>query len=128
MLTAGSGEGTLEQLVQAQLGRAGFAVRIRQLELSTFLARLYGPAHDFDAAILGIPGDLGLGYLRPLAELAGVPPGPDPASALRVLLDSAPVAFLYHARGVQGANRRVRGVRMDLRGELPTVQDWWVAP
>jgi peptide/nickel transport system substrate-binding protein len=128
LLTAGSGEGTLEQLVQAQLGRAGFDVRIRQLELSTFLARLYGPARDFDAAILGIPGDLGLGYLRPLAELAGVPPGPDVAATLRVLADSLPVTFLYHARGVQGANRRVQGVRMDLRGELATVHDWWVAP
>jgi hypothetical protein len=25
-------------------------------------------------------------------------------------------------------NRRVRGVHMDLRGELPTIHDWWVAP
>ncbi len=128
ILTAGSGEGTLEQLVQAQLARAGFQVRIRQLELSTFLARLYGPAHDFDAAILGIPGDLGFGYLRGLADLAGVPPGSDVAATLRTLTDAAPVAFLYHARGVQGANRRVRGVRMDLRGELVTVHDWSVAP
>ena len=128
ILTAGSGEGTLEQLVQAQLARAGFEVRIRQLELSTFLARLYGPAHDFDAAILGIPGDLGLGYLRPLAELAGVPSGAEAGATLRTLADSAPVAFLYHARGVQGANRRVRGVRMDLRGELVTVHDWWISP
>jgi len=128
ILTAGSGEGTLEQLVQAQLARAGFKVRIRQLELSTFLGRLYGPAHDFDAAILGIPGDLGLGYLRPLAELAGVPSGADAGATLRTLADSAPVAFLYHARGVQGANRRVRGVRMDLRGELVTVHDWWISP
>ena len=47
-------------------------VTIRQLELSAFLARVYGPAHDFDAAVLGIPGDLGLGYLGPLAALAGL--------------------------------------------------------
>ena len=126
ILTAGSGEGTLEQLVQAQLARAGIRARIRQLELSTFLARLYGPAHEFDAAILGIPGDLGLGYLRPLVELAGMSASSDPARAVRTLTDSTPVVFLYHARGVQGANRRVRGVRMDLRGELTTVHDWWV--
>jgi hypothetical protein len=25
-------------------------------------------------------------------------------------------------------NRRVHGVTMDLRGELATVHDWWVAP
>src|SRR5439155_1029549 len=42
--------------------------------------------------------------------------------------DSMPVAFLYYARGVQGINRRVRGVRMDVRGELPTVTQWRVTP
>jgi peptide/nickel transport system substrate-binding protein len=128
ILTAGSGEGTLEQLVQAQLARAGLRVRIRQLELSTFLGRLYGPARDFDAAILGIPGDLGLGYLRPLAELTGMPPGDTPAETAGVLADSVPVVFLYHARGVQGMNRRVRGVRMDVRGELATVHEWRIGP
>lgn len=126
ILTAGSGEGTLEQLVQAQLARAGFTARIRQLELSTFLGRLYGPSRDFDAAILGIPGDLGLGYLRPLADLAGISPGSGPRETAQVLADSMPLVFLYHARGVQGMNRRVRGVRMDLRGELATVHQWHI--
>jgi len=36
--------------------------------------------------------------------------------------------FLYHARGVQGMNRRVRGVRMDRRGELANIAEWWIAP
>ena len=128
LLTVGSGEGALEQMVQAQLARAGFRVVIRQLELSAFLDRLYGPAHDFDAAILGIPGDLGLGYLGPLAALAGMTAPRDPAAAERMFADSMPVAFLYHARGLQGMNRRVRGVRMDVRGELVTVHDWRVGP
>lgn len=128
LLTVGSGEGALEQMVQAQLARAGFRVAIRQLELSAFLDRLYGPAHDFDAAILGIPGDLGLGYLGPLAALAGIGAPRDPAAAERMFADSMPVAFLYHARGLQGMNRRVHGVRMDVRGELVTVHDWRVGP
>jgi peptide/nickel transport system substrate-binding protein len=128
LLTVGSGEGLLEQMIQAQLARAGFQVTIRQLELSAFLDRLYGPAHDFDAAILGIPGDLGLGYLGPLATLAGMTAPRDPMVAERMFADSMPVAFLYHARGIQGMNRRVRGVRMDLRGELVTVHDWRVSP
>jgi peptide/nickel transport system substrate-binding protein len=128
LLTVGSGEGLLEQMVQAQLARAGFRVTIRQLELSAFLDRLYGPAHDFDAAILGIPGDLGLGYLGPLATLAGMTAPRDPGAAERMFADSMPVAFLYYARGIQGMNRRVRGVRMDLRGELVTVHDWRVSP
>jgi peptide/nickel transport system substrate-binding protein len=128
LLTVGSGDGLLEQMIQAQLARAGFRVTIRQLELSAFLDRLYGPAHDFDAAVLGIPGDVGLGYLGPLAALAGMPPLPEPSATARLFADSIPVAFLYHARGVQGMNRRVHGVQMDLRGELVTVHDWWVSP
>jgi hypothetical protein len=66
--------------------------------------------------------------LTTLAELAGLVVPDDPARAQRLLRDSLPVAFLYHARGVQGMNRRVQGVRMDLRGELPTVAQWWIAP
>jgi len=116
----------LEQMLQAQLARAGFRVALRQLELSAFLDRLYGPAHDFDAAVLGIPGDLGLGYLGPLAGVAGMAAPRDPVEAERLFADSVPVAFLYHARGVQGLTRRVQGVRMDIRGELATVHDWWV--
>jgi peptide/nickel transport system substrate-binding protein len=128
LLTVGSGEAPLEQMVQARLARAGFAVTIRQLELSAFLARVYGPERDFDAAVLGIAGDIGLGYLGSLAAVAGMKAPADPAAAQRFFADSTPVAFLYHAGGLQGANRRVKGVEMDLRGELPSVQRWWVAP
>ena len=60
LLTVGSGEAPLEQMVQARLRRAGIEVEIRQLELSAFLARVYGPTHDFDAAVLGGPATLGL--------------------------------------------------------------------
>jgi peptide/nickel transport system substrate-binding protein len=128
LVTVGSGEAALEQMVQARLKNAGFDVTIRQLELSAFLGRVRGSAHDFDAAVLGVPGDLGLGYLAPLAALAGLHAPGDPVEAQRMFADSVPVAFLYHSRGLQGKNRRVHGVTMDLRGELPTVHDWWVTP
>jgi peptide/nickel transport system substrate-binding protein len=128
LLTVGSGEAPLEQMVQARLRTAGMRVTIRQLELTAFLARVYGREHDFDAAVLGVPGDPGLGYLGPLAAVAGMTAPADPAAAQRMFADSLPVSFLYHARGLQGMNRRVRGVTMDLRGELPTVQQWRVAP
>jgi peptide/nickel transport system substrate-binding protein len=128
LLTVGSGEAALEQMVQAQLARAGFDVTIRQVELTAFLDRVYGPRHDFQAAVLGIQGDLGLGYLQTLARIAGLKAGADAVVAARLFRDSLPVAFLYHARGVQGVNRRVQAVRMDLRGELPTLTHWWTAP
>src|SRR5204862_318556 len=128
LLTVGSGEGALEQMIQARLAAVGFDVAIRQLELTAFLARVNSRQRDFTAAVLGTPGDPGLGYLQTLAELAGVRPAPDPASAQRLFRDSLPVAFLYHARGVQGMNRRVSGVRMDVRGELPTIAGWRTEP
>jgi peptide/nickel transport system substrate-binding protein len=127
LLTVGSGEAALEQMIQARLAAVGFDVTIRQLELTAFLARVNPSRHDFTAAVLGTPGDLGLGYLANLADLTGARMPADPARAQRWFRDSLPVAFLYHARGVQGMNRRVGGVRMDLRGELPTITRWRTA-
>lgn len=128
LLTVGSGEAALEQLIQAQLAPRGQRVRIRQLELGAFLDGVYGPSHDFDAAVLGISGDVSGGHLRSLLAIAGDGLEHPGAVAERIFTDSVPVAFLYHARGVQGASRRVHGVRMDLRGELPTVALWTTAP
>ena len=126
LLTVGSGEAALEQMLQAQLARAGMTVRIRQLELSAFLDRVYGSRPEFDAAVLGTPGDFDLGYLRPLAELSGLKPPAGLGALERFFRDSLPATFLYHARGLQGVNRRVRGVGLGLRGELATVAGWSV--
>jgi peptide/nickel transport system substrate-binding protein len=128
LLTVGSGEAPLEQMLQAQLRSVGLDVTIRQLELSAFLARVYGPAHDFQAAVLGVPGDAGLAYLGAIGSVAGIALPPAPAEAQRVMADSVPMVVIYHARGLQGMSRRVHGVRMDLRGELATVHDWWIEP
>jgi peptide/nickel transport system substrate-binding protein len=128
LLTVGSGEGALEQLLQARLAAVGFAVTIRQLEFSAFQDRVYGPRHEFDAAVMGIPGDPSLGYLRQLEELTGVPPLEDPTAAQRMFAKTVPVAWLYHAQGVQGVNRRVHTVTMDVRGELVTVRRWRTVP
>jgi peptide/nickel transport system substrate-binding protein len=128
LLTVGSGESPLEQLLQARLAAVGFDVSIRQTELSAFNARVYGPRHDFTAAVMGIPGDPALGYLAPLADLTGVSTPADPAAAQRAFADREPVAWLYLARGVQAMNRRVHGVTMDARGELVSVARWWTAP
>ncbi len=125
LLTVGSGEVALEQLVQAQLAKVGVIVRIRQMELSAFLDRIYAVRPDFDAAILGVPGDLDLGYLAPLLEVTGQVAGDDPLDQFR---RDVPATFLYHARGVQGKRRQVQGVQMDLRGELPTVTSWHIVP
>ncbi len=128
LLTVGSGEAPLEQMIQAQLTAVGFTVTIRQLELGAFLDRVYGPTREFDVAVMGIPGDLALGFLRPLIDLTGVEAPLSPAEAQAVLRATSAVVFLYHARGVSGRNRRVRHVVMDLRGELPTLSLWDASP
>lgn len=126
LLTVGSGEAPLEQMIQARLNAVGFDVRIRQLENSAFQARVSGSRHEFSAAVMGIPGDPGLGFLQRVGELTGIAVPADPAAAQRALRERIPVVWLYHARGVQGVNQRVEGVRMDVRGELPTVTAWQV--
>jgi len=127
LLTVGSGEGALEQMLQARLTAVGFKVTIRQLENSTFLSRVFGPRHDFTAAVTGIAGDPGLAYLQPLGDVTGVAIPNDPVAAQRVFADALPVVWLYHARGVQAMSQRIQGVHMDMRGELPTVASWRVA-
>lgn len=156
LLTVGSGDNAVEQLIQADLRSHGIAVDIRQLELGAFLAEARRTPKRFDALVSGIPGDLSLsqvgamfdGTLRGGAlDYAGFhEPTLDSlfASAResassqqerltwidiqRRLADELPVSWLYHSRGVQGVSRRVRGIRMDLRGELATLARWDIAP
>jgi len=153
LLTVGSGDLALEQMLEAQWRAVGVAVRIRRVELAAFLATAQGPERDFDALVTGIPGVLSLGHVAalydadgPLAyagydapEVRGAlarvsQAATEPALAAawrdvqRTLADGEPTAWLYHARGVQGVSRRIRGLRMDLRGELAGIAGWHVAP
>ena len=141
LLTVGSSDNVLEQLIQADLAAVGVRVRIRQMELGAFLATAQSPRREYDALVTGIPGDLGLGYLRALfdARRRGEPQqyaqyanpavdraldAEDLAAVQRLVAADVPVTWLYHARGLHGLSRRLRGIRMDLRGELVTVHDW----
>lgn len=154
LLTVGTGDNALEQMLQAQFRAVGADLTIRQLELATFLAVAQGVARDFDVLITGIPGDLALGYVA--ATLGGRGAGPlaypgyrsdafdaaldraasattEPAlreawrEAQGVLARDRPVSWLYHSRGVQGINRRVQNVGIDLRGELAGIASWRVS-
>ena len=145
ILTVGSSDNSLEQMIQADLQAVGAAVRIRQLELGAFLAAAQAPARDYDALVTGLSGDLDLGYLGSLFDSrrraeplqyaqyrnpavdAALDAG-DLAAAQRIVARDLPISFLYHARGVQGMTRRLHGVRMDLRGELATLRQWHLVP
>jgi peptide/nickel transport system substrate-binding protein len=141
LTTVGSADNVLEQLVQADLAAVGVAVTIRQLELGSFLALAQGAARDYDAIVMGISGDPALGYLGALFD-SRRRAGPlqyaqyadsamdraldagDLAAVQAIAARDVPLTFLYHARGVQGVRTRVRGLRMDIRGELATLADW----
>jgi peptide/nickel transport system substrate-binding protein len=154
LLTVGSGENALEQMIQAQLATVGAEVRIRQLELATFLATAQGAERDFDALVTGIPGDLSLSYVAALFNGAAGGPlayagyrsaafdgameavraaqsevtlGEAWREAQRVLSAEQPTTWLYHARGLRGANRRIEAAPPDLRGELAGIAGWRLA-
>ena len=151
LLTVGSGDMAVEQLVQADLAARGIALNIRVVELATFLATVRNPERRFDVVLTGIPGDLSLGHLSamfdsrqrggaldytgyhtpPLDSLLNAARTAPPEHAReawqsvdRLLQRDMPIAWLYHARGVQGTSARLQNVSMDLRGELVTVTRW----
>lgn len=69
-----------------------------------------------------------MSYVHTIGDITGLPLPDDPREAQRVLGEVHPVIWLYHARGVNGMNRRVHGVCMDARGELPTLASWTTTP
>ncbi len=152
LLTVGSGDNALEQLVQADLGTRGVHVDIRQVELGTFLTEARAANKKFDVLVAGIPGDVSLSFLASMFESRQAGGALDYAGFHSAALDSAfvaaraartdaeritawrrvqselasavPVAWIYHSRGVQGVASNLENVVMDLRGELPTIARW----
>ncbi len=150
--TVGSGDNAIEQLIQADLRGQGIRMEIRQLELGTFLASVRAQDKTFDAVIAGIPGDVSLSHVAAMFETSQAGGALDYSgfhdtaldqlfmrarnaagdAELRaawagiedLLYNQAPVAWLYHSRGVQGVRRALTGVEMDLRGELVSLSAW----
>ena len=155
LLTVGSGDNAVEQLLQADLAERGIRLGIRQVELGRFLTEARAPRKDFDLLITGIPGDLSLSYVGAMFDSRQAGGALDYASFHTAQLDSLfaltrearsadatrdawlalqrqlardlPVAWIYHSRGLQGISARLLDVRMDLRGELATVASWRIA-
>ncbi|HSJ62844.1 MAG TPA: hypothetical protein VK922_02945 [Gemmatimonadaceae bacterium] len=153
--TVGSGDNAVEQLLQADFAARGVRLEIRQREMGALLSEARAADKQFDLLFTGIPGDISLSYLAAMfdSRLAGgaldyagyhdgaldslfararAAPSDTAARAAWVAvqehLESAtPAAWVYHARGVQGVARQLRGVRMDLRGEMPTLSEWYLA-
>jgi peptide/nickel transport system substrate-binding protein len=155
LLTVGSGDNAVEQLLQADLAERGIRLGIRQVELGRFLTEARAPRKEFDLLVTGIPGDLSLSYVGAMFDSRQAGGALDYASFHTAQLDSLfaltrearsadatrdawlalqrqlahdlPVAWIYHSRGLQGISARLLDVRMDLRGELATVASWRIA-
>jgi peptide/nickel transport system substrate-binding protein len=155
LLTVGSGDQAVEQLVQADLSERGIRLEIRVVEFGAFLAQARAEPKTFDLLLTGIPGDLSLGYLSAMYDGRQRGSALDYADYHTARLDSSfartrfastreakvnawhevqaelardvPAAWLYHSRGLQGIARRMQGVRMDLRGELVSLAHWTIA-
>jgi len=155
LLTVGSSDNAIEQLIQSDLAARGIRMEIRQVELGAFLTLVRSASKTFDAVITGVPGDVTLSYLGAMFETsqrggsldyadfhspeldagfaATRSAGTDAARrdawflVQRQLLTGLPVIWVYHSRGVQGVSARLGGVQMDLRGELASVASWTVS-
>jgi peptide/nickel transport system substrate-binding protein len=155
LMTVGSGDNALEQLVQADLGARGVRVNIRQAELGTFLTSARATTKTFDVLVAGIPGDVALAFLGAMFETRQAGGALDYSgfhrprldslfartrtardereliaswqAVQRVLDDEQPVAWIYHSRGLQGVSSRLQNVVMDLRGEMPTLAQWRIS-
>jgi ABC-type transport system substrate-binding protein len=152
LMTVGSGDNALEQLVQADLAQRGIHVNIRQVELGTFLTEARAATKRFDALVAGVPGDVSLSFLTSMFETRQAGGALDYSGfhsprldslfmraraaqsdqaridawrdAQRLLDSEMPVAWIYHSRGLQGVSARLQNVKMDLRGEMPTLAQW----
>jgi peptide/nickel transport system substrate-binding protein len=152
LLTVGSGDNALEQLVQADLTLRGVHANIRQVELGTFLTQARATQKQFDVLVAGVPGDVALSFLAAMFEsrqqggaldyagfhtlrldslFAATRAAPTDSTRAdawrnvqRYLNDNMPVAWIYHSRGLQGVSARLHNVVMDLRGEMATLSRW----
>ncbi len=141
------------EMIRSDLEPVGVDLRPVGLEGGTLIADITGAARDFDAVLLSFEFDLrpnlrdlfhsdaGAG---PFAFAGYSDPGLDAVidslalhlerereralwhRAQEILLRDQPWTFLYYFPNLAGVSQRLRGVEMDVRGQLATVEDWWL--
>ncbi len=142
------------EIMQAQLAEIGVEAIPTEVEWATLVGQVMDPdARDFDGVIMGWQSDFRLDdtvlfhsdhsdgpvafsgtqrsdideYLERLPLVLD----PDEAKASwdayqELLVDEQPFTFVYQADRLEGVNKRVRGLAMDIRGEWLNVKDWWI--
>lgn len=152
LVTVGSGDHAVEQLVQADLAERGIKIEIRDTEMGAFLSRARARPIAYDLLLSGFTGDVSMAYISAMYDsrqrggaldyadyhtpaldslFARAHVAASPAAAIAgwrdvqaYLAREVPAVWLYHSRGLQGVSRRMEGVTFDLRGELVSVARW----
>ncbi len=142
-------------LVQADLAKVGVEVRTRVQEAQSLGRDITSPERRFDAFVLGWGTQFNLddrplfgcsqlqgafqwaGYCNPRVDslLDQLTLIEDRAEALplwreyqEIMLRDQPYTFLYYDVRANAVRKRIRDVRMDIRGDLVNVKDWWIDP
>ncbi len=156
MLTVGTGDNPVEQLLQADLRARGIDLRIATRDMGALLSAARATSGSWCAIYTGVGGDpsrsqlaslfdpalrggaLDLGANRPanlVPAFARLRSGVDSASrnaawrdVFTIIADSVPATPIFHSRGVQGLTQRLQHVTIDLRGELFSAAQWSLTP
>lgn len=141
------------QLIQRDLGAVGVRVVPRALEFGALVERIASPDKRFQAVFIALESDLRLdlrdlfhsariggpfqlaSYANPradrLMDAAVHARSRDEAASLyhrllAILHDDQPWTFLYHYPELYAYAASLRGVEMDRRGALVSIQRWWL--
>jgi peptide/nickel transport system substrate-binding protein len=143
------------EMIASDLRDIGVALSIQPMEMNTIIGSLTSSARDFDAVLMGWESDVRInlrglfhsaeldnpyqfaGYRNPrvdsLIDLASAATRREDArphlvELQRTIRDDQPWAFLYYYPDFYLRSARLRGARMDVRGALVGITDWWLAP
>jgi peptide/nickel transport system substrate-binding protein len=148
LVTVGSGDNALEQLIQADLALRGIRVNVRQVELGTFLNDARAATKTFDVLVAGVPGDVALSFLSAMFETrqrggaldytgfhsreldslfaaargaSDEPARIDAWRAAQRVLNGNMRSPGCTTRGASGVSARLHNVTMDLRGGMVSI-------
>lgn len=142
----------LAVLIQAQLRKVGVKAEVEIVEFNQLMDQIFG-ARDFDVFLSGWDADFTVnphdlfhtnaiehGYnfvsysharVDTLLLTARAMADKDAARPLwrefqQIIIDESPYTFLFIGEKITGYNRRIKGMKMDVRGFLSHIHEWTI--